>query len=330
MFSTKKTRTIGTFGIALGSVALVAGCSSSETAADSDNTAARMAFVNAFAADGPVAEFTAGLTCYAEKNDLPDPIVVSAEGDINKQLTDMDGIVARSGEVDGMFVIPLDPAALRPPYQRARDAGIEVIDPMVADPDGNYPTEASSHVAPDDLGVGQMIVDYLTSEHPDVQTVVYLSPPPGGLNDARSEAFRNALDAAGLELVQELHLDALTTEEAQRQMEDFLISNPDIDAVFAQNGATGRGVALAAESQGADPVITSLDADPETLGAVERGMIDATFGADLFSVAYQASEQVEALKAGEEVSPVLVPYQVFTADTEVPATPDERCESYGG
>ncbi len=314
-------------GASVVALALSLSACGSDSGSSADGPA-RMAFVNGFSGGGPVDEFIAGLSCYADINDLDEPVVTVADGDVNKQLNDIDSLIARSGKIDGMFVMPVDPAALRPAYDRAKDADMAVIDPVSPDADGNFATNASSHVAPDDAGVPQMLVDYLVAEHPDAKRIAVLSPPPGQpMSDLRATAFKEKATAAGLTVARELNMDKLTTEDAQKKMEDLLTSDPSITAVFAQNGAMARGAFLAGQSQGVDLVIISIDSDAETLAAVKAGDINAAFGADLFTVAFEGSVQAEKIKAGEKVEFVSVPYTVFTKDNAEVATNAERCDA---
>ncbi|PTR20234.1 monosaccharide ABC transporter substrate-binding protein (CUT2 family) [Rhodococcus sp. OK519] len=315
----------GASALALGLSLTACGSASGST----DGGAARMAFANGFSGGGPVDEFIAGLNCYAEKNGLDTPVVTIADGDVNKQLNDIDSLIARANKIDGIFVIPVDPNALRSSYSRAQESGMAVIDPISPDADGKFATAASSHVAPDDLGVPQMVVDYLVAEQPGTKKVVILSPPPGQkMSDDRATNFRAAAEAAGLTVVGEINMDKLTTEEAQKKMEDFLTKNRDVQAVFAQNGAMGRGAALAGRSQGIDLVVTSLDSDSETMAAVKSGDIDAAFGADLFAVAYKASQQAETIKAGGQVEFESAPYQIYTQSSTAQSSPAARCDQY--
>lgn len=297
--------------------------------ASSNSNAARMSFANGFSGGGPVDEFIAGLTCYADKNNLDAPVVTTADGDVNKQLNDIDSLIARSSKIDGIFVIPTDPNALRSSYSRAQEGGMAVIDPISPDSEGQFATDASSHVAPDDLGVPQMVVDYLVKDHSGATKVLILSPPPGQeMADERAANFERAAEAAGLTVVGEINMDKLTTEEAQKKTEDFLTKNRDVQAVFAQNGAMGRGAALAGRSQGVNLVVTSLDGDADTITSVKSGDIAAAFGADLFTVAYKASEQAAAIKAGQQVEFESVPYQTYTQVNASVTSSDSRCEQY--
>lgn len=288
--------------------------------------AARMAFSNGFSGGGPVDEFVAGLTCYADQHGLDAPLVTTADGDVNKQINDIDSLIARAGKVDGVFVMPVDPAALRSAYDRAIAADIAMIDSISPGADGSFPTNASAHVAPDDQGVPAMVVEYLTKQHPEVKNVALLSPPPGQtMSDERSAGFRKAAEAAGLTVVTEANMDKLTTQEAQKKMEDILTSHRDVQAVFAQNGAMARGAFLAGRSQGVDLVVTSIDSDTDTLAAVRSGDIDATFGVDLFALAHQASEEAAKVNAGETVEFNAIPYQVYTKDNANLPGNEQRC-----
>lgn len=323
------------FRAVLGGVAALAfglslsACGGSDEGAGAEEGAVRMALSNGYGPSGPVDDFIAGLSCYAERNGLGKPLVTHADGDVNTQLNDMDSMIARANQVDGVFVIPVDPGALKPAYDRADKAGISVVDPLSPDNSGKFLTDASAHVAPDDLGVPQMIVDHLTGEHADAKNIVVLGPQPGqAMSDTRSANFKKAAEQAGLKVVGEIHLENITTEEAQQKMEDFLTQHPETQAVFSQNGAMARGAALAGKSQGRDLVITSLDNDEATLNAVKGGDIAAAFGADLFSVAFKASRQVEAIQRGEKAEYLTVPYQKYTKDDAGMTASDARCGEY--
>ncbi len=304
----------------------LAGCGEKDKAAGDGSVS--MAFVNGFSGGGPVDEFIAGMTCYADQHDLPKPAVTVADGDVNKQLSDIDSLIARAGKIDGLFVMPVDPAALSSAYTRAKDAGMAVIDPVSPDAEGKFATDASSHVAPDDAGVPQIMVDWLTENAPDVKRMAVLSPPPGQpMSDLRGSAFKKAAEAAGITVSRELNMDKITTEEAQKKVEDLLTSDPTIGGIFAQNGAMGRGAALAAKSQGKDLTIISIDSDAETLASVKAGEIDASFGADLFKVAYLGSVQAQKVKADEKVDFVSVPYSAYTKDNAEVASNAARCSA---
>jgi ribose transport system substrate-binding protein len=306
----------------------VAACGSDSSKAGEGTTSSgvRMAFVNGFSGGGPVDDFIAGMTCYADQHHLSAPVTTVADGDVNKQLNDIDSLIARSGKIDGLFVMPVDPAALKPAYKRAIDAKMAVIDPVSPNADGTYATDASSHVAPDDAGVPQMLVDYLTKQATGVKRVAVLSPPPGQpMSDLRAQAFKEKAAAAGIEVARVINLDKITTEAAQTKVEDLLTSDPNIDAIFAQNGAMARGAALAAKSQGKQLTVISIDSDAETLAAVKAGEINASFGADLFTVGYLGSVQAQKVKDGEKVDFVSVPYTMYTKDNATVPSNTERC-----
>lgn len=326
-FSRSSARLIGAASVTLLAFGLTAcGGDDKSNSSDKKDGAVRMAFVNGFSGGGPVDEFIAGLTCYATENGLEKPAITVADGDVNKQLNDIDSLIARAGKIDGLFVMPVDPAALSSAYSRAKDAGMAVIDPVSPNADGTFASDASSHVAPDDAGVPQVLVDWLTKNAPDAKRMAILSPPPGQpMSDLRSSAFTTAAKAAGIEIVRELNMEKITTEEAQKKVEDLLTSDPLVTGIFAQNGAMARGAALAAKSQGKEITIISIDSDAETLAAVKSGEIDASFGSDLFKLAYLGSVQAEKVKAGEKVEFVSVPYTTYTAENATVAGNDERC-----
>lgn len=319
-------------GFASAALLLGAACSSDsdDAAADADTEAtegaARMAFAYGFGGGGPEAEFIAGLNCYAERNGLPEVTVTYADGDVSKQLSDFDTLVARSSEIDGIFTIQVDTVAGAPAIKAAQDVGIIVIDPIPANEDGSFATEADSHVSPDDVGLPKVIVDDIVADNADASTLALLSPPPGQpMTDGRAAAVTAAAEEAGLEVVGNLAVENMTTEGAQQAFEDLLSRNPDVDVVFSQNGAMARGAALAAKSQGVDVAIYTLDSDPETIAAVKAGDITAAYGADLFQVAVLGSEEVESIKAGNDPEPKTVPYVRYDEENSEVTPIEQRC-----
>lgn len=315
------------------SIALLAAgaCSSDDNSGEASpepakDGAVNVAFAYGFGGGGPEGEFIAGMNCYASQNGLDEIVVTYADGDPSKQLSDFDSLVARAGEIDGIYALPNDPIAAAPAYKAARDAGIIVVDPMTADADGNYPTDADSHVAPDDPNVPGMIMKDMASDDASIKRIVILSPPPGQvMTDMKTEAMKAEGADLGIEVVEVLSVENMATDKAQQVLEDFLTANKDIQAVFAHNGAMARGAALAIKSQGLDLKVYSIDADPETIEAVVAGDIHATYGADLFEVAYQASKEMESIKAGGAPSPKLIPFTRYDADNNTVTPIDQRC-----
>lgn len=309
-----------------------AACSSDPDDASADpgteatEGAARVAFAYGFGGGGPEAEFIAGLNCYAERNGLPDVTVTYADGDVSKQLSDFDTLIARASNIDGIFTIQVDTVAGAPAIKAAQDGGIIVIDPIPADEDGNFATDADSHVSPDDAGLPKLVIDDIVADNPEAKTLALLSPPPGQpMTDGRAASVTSAAQDAGLEVIGNLPVENMTTEGAQQAFEDLLSRNPEVDVVFAQNGAMARGAALAAKSQGAEVAIYTLDADPETIAAVKAGDITAAYGADLFQVAVLGSEEVESIMAGNEPKPTTVPYVRYDKENSEVTPVGQRC-----
>lgn len=308
---------------------LTGACSSKSDVASSGKATAgavRMAFGYGFGGGGPEGEFIAGLNCYAKRNNLPEVTVTYANGDASKQLSDFDSLIARASKIDGIFTIQVDPVAGAASVEAAQKAGIVVIDPIGADANGKFSTGADSHVSPDDAGLPKQIVGDIVADHPDAKKMVLMSPPPGlTMTDTRAAAVTEAAKKAGLDVVSNLPVENMTTENAQKSFEDLLSRNPKVDVVFSQNGAMARGVALAAKSQGVKVAIYTLDADPETIAAVKSGDIAVAYGADLFKVAVIGSEEVQSIKAGKKPNPRTVPYVRYDKDHSEVTPISKRC-----
>lgn len=301
--------------------------SSGDTATEAVEGAVRVAFAYGYGGGGPEGEFIAGLNCYASENGLPEVTVTYADADPSKMLSDFDSLVARAGELEGIFALPNDPVAAAPAYKAAQEAGIVVIDPTTPDADGNYPTEADSHIAPDDPNLAEQVLTDMAADDSSIKKIAILTTPPGqAMTDAKNAAFQKLGADFGIEVVELLTVEDMSTDGAQQVTEDFLTRNKDIQAIFAHNGAMGRGAALAAKSQGVELKVYSVDSDEETISAVKAGQIFATYGADLFQVAYDGSKEVESIKKGNKPAPKVIPYTRFDASNATYVPVEERCK----
>ena len=73
--------------------------------------------------------------------------------------------------------------------------------------------------------------------------------------------------------------------DSRRVMEDLIVANPQIDAVFGQNDSVGVGAMQALEDAGLKVPVVGLDGNKETMDLIKEGRFFATIS---FTPSWQA------------------------------------------
>jgi ABC-type sugar transport system substrate-binding protein len=124
-----------------------------------------------------------------------------------------------------------------------------------------------------------------------------------GLNEARSGGWKEAVEAAGVEVVASEPTD-WQPEKAVAAMENWLVAYPDLDLVYGNSDGLTVPAAQAARAAGNNDVIfVSVDGSDFALEAVRDGLMASTF---LYAPEYSGFWKA------------WVPYRVATGE-EVPA-----------
>jgi ribose transport system substrate-binding protein len=180
----------------------------------------------------------------------PDIIHVSANGDQQKAVADINGLVAQG--VDLIVTNDDFGDAMLPAYKSAVDAGVKVV--TYASPHGGVPgvdVTAASHE--DAVGVGRELGKALIEAIGGEGTVLFLGGPAGApLSVDQYKGFQEAMaDYPDVKLIPDQ--PAVTNwslPEAQKVTAALIAQNPEIDGVFADYGATGLGAINAFEAAG--------------------------------------------------------------------------------
>ena len=94
-------------------------------------------------------------------------ITLSAEGDVNMQVTQVENFITMG--VDALIIFPTDPKTLSEPMKKARDAGIYVVNAdQIADP-GSYDIGISVDMKQLGVVCNQMASDWIDETFPDAE-----------------------------------------------------------------------------------------------------------------------------------------------------------------
>lgn len=168
--------------------------------------------------------------------DQVDVTYVESEGDISKQIANIEDLIAQ--EVDVIITTPNDTTALNATLQEARDAGIKVI-LLAATIDGDaYDTL----ITVDETEFGRAGAEWLVEELGGEGKIVCLNGISGvSTSEQRYNGAKEVFDAnPGIEVlaVEDADWDYATGKTV---MSDLLAAYPEIDGVWSQGGAMTLG-----------------------------------------------------------------------------------------
>lgn len=200
--------------------------------------------------------------------DITELIVTDAEGSDEKQISDINDLLA-SGECDLLIVSPMTTAALTPAVEQACeqlpvivfDRGVNTDCPVTfISPIGGY-------------AYGAAAARFIVEELPEGGNVLALRISPGvDVLETRWAAAEQIFNEAGVEVIGvEFTNDDRAT--ARSIVEDYLERYGQIDAVWMDAGATTLAVIEAFEDMGLDvPIITGEDQQDFLVKWQEEGL----------------------------------------------------------
>lgn len=215
----------------------------------------RIGFSNGFSGNSWRKMTLASLQLEAEKHpDLADLIILDGQGDVNKQINDIESLIAQ--EVDAILVIANSGTAVVPVLREAMDLGIVTV-PF------NLPVEGEDYtayvgVSPERKGErnGQFLRDALGGQG----KIVALGGLPGNSYTAAGwGAAEPVLTEAGIEVL--AFRDAYWEEDrAKVIMSDLIAAYPQIDGIWADGSQVSTG-ALKALLAANKPLIPAVGDD---------------------------------------------------------------------
>ncbi|WP_156285768.1 D-xylose ABC transporter substrate-binding protein [Oceanivirga salmonicida] len=229
-------------------------------------------------------------------------IVVSANGDSQKQLTDSENLLSQG--IDVLVVIPNNGQVMAPIVDEAHKEGVKVLayDRLITDSDVDF------YISFDNIKVGEL----------QAQTIVEKTPKGnyfmmgGSPTDNNARLFREGqmnilkpyIERGDIKIVGDQWVKDWLPEEALKIMENALTATSNkIDAVIASNDSTAGGAIQALNAQGLSGKVTISGQDAD-LAAVKR-IVDGTQTMTVYkpikNLAEKAAEIAIKLSKNEEL-----------------------------
>ncbi len=237
---------------------------------------------------------------------------VSADYDLNKQVSQMDNFVA-SG-VDVIMLNAVDANAIEPAVTRAKKAGAVVAAFDVSAPG------ADVTVMTDNVAAGRKACQYIVDNIGGEGDVVIINGPASSSILDRVKGCKEVFsENEGINILSEDQNAGGSREGGLDVMQGLLTRFDHIDGVFAINDPTALGAELAARQLDRDEfIITGVDGAPDIEEALSSGnsLIKASASQDPYTMAGKAMEMANQVLKGEtpEEATVLIEPKLITSE----------------
>jgi D-xylose transport system substrate-binding protein len=228
-------------------------------------------------------------------------ISADAAGSPEKQLSDVDGLIAKGAKV--LIVLAMDKDAILPAVNKASQRKIPVIayDRLIEAPGVFYITF-------DNVEVGRMQAREVLKAQPKGNYVMIkgsaTDPNADFLRGGQQEVLAAAIKKGDIKIVGEEYTDGWKPENAQKNMEQIITKTAGkVDAVVASNDGTAGGVVAALTARGIKGIpVSGQDGDHAALNRVANGSQTVSVWKDARALGREAAVAANALGAGKAVA----------------------------
>jgi len=234
----------------------------------------------------------------------------------------LDAMVAR-GDLDYLFLAPVDKEAMIAPLQNAVDAGLPLLTVDTFIGDGDYEngpvTFPLSYIGSNTVEGGYMGCKALAESLGGVGKVYIQNVKPGiSTTDQREEGCRAALDEyPDVELVG-VDYNEDDPSKAQAQTQAILQRIPDLGGIFGTNvfSAQGAGQVVANSGLSGTVKVVAFDATQTAIELLKGGTVDLVIAQKPADMGYLAVSMANAYLNGVQSVPARIPtgYAVITAE----------------
>lgn len=255
-----------------------------------------------------------GMKEAAVKYDDIEFIFQDAKYDANRQMNQMENLIIQGA--DAVVVMAVDTKASIPMVKSALDAGIKVIS---VNRKLDNQDEVTSYVGSDDVDAGEKLMLQMAKILNGKGNIVILE---GGMGHQpqilRQQGIQNILKQfPDIKVVADQTADWYR-DKGMAVMENWLQSEMEINGVVAHNDEMAIGAVKALEDAGlaGKVAVGGIDATPEALEYVKKGLMSYTVFQAAKGQGYGSIETAVKVVNGEEVpAAVMIPFELVIDDT---------------
>jgi inositol transport system substrate-binding protein len=223
-------------------------------------------------------------------------LFTDANGDINKQLDQIDNFIAQ--KVNAIVVVPVDYEGIVPGVEKANAASIPVIALGIESAGGKY-----TFVGSKNIDAGRLQGVFMKEKLPKNAQVLYLQGTPGLYHSKeRLQGFTEACLSKRPDVKVLANLPGnYDRAEGMKITEDWVQSFKQFDAVIAANDQMALGALQALKTAGRlkGVLISGVDGTADALNAIKAGEMAQSVFQNAKGQAQGAYEVVQLIKKGQ-------------------------------
>lgn len=234
-------------------------------------------------------------------------IVLDSQNDPSKELANVEDLVVRGVKV--ILINPTDSDAVANAIRLANNSNIPV---MTLDRGANH-GKVASHIASDNVAGGKLAAEFIAQRLGADAKVIQLEGIAGtSAARERGEGFSKGAAEHKLTILASQPADFDRTK-GLNVLENLLISNSNVNAVFAQNDEMALGAVRAAQAAGKSLLIVGFDGTKEGIAMVKRKRLAATIAQQPELIGALGIESADKLLKGQAVEAFIpVPLKVIS------------------
>lgn len=239
-------------------------------------------------------------------------ISVDAQGDITKQINDVNDLLSQG--IDVLLLDPVDPEALIPATEAAEQAGVPVV---IYDSDisskAKFTTKVLSNNYENGVQVGEWVEKQMKGKAIKAAVISGQKWSPTGL-ERRQGVIEGIIEAqlrnqgkSQVEIVAQ-GWGNWEQEKGQNAMEDIIVSKPDINLLICENDSMALGAMKAISEAGKEGeilIVAGADGQKEALELIKQGKYGATGLNDPTLIVRTALDASMDILDGKNVSPTI-------------------------
>lgn len=228
-------------------------------------------------------------------------IMADAGSSTEKQLTDIDGLIAKGAKV--LIILGRDKDAILPAVAKANQLKIPVIAY-----DRLFEAPGVTYITFDNKEVGRMTARAILAVKPKGNFAIIKGDPGDAnanfLREGQGEVLADAIKSGDVKIVGEEYTAGWNPANAQKNMEQILTKNGNkVDAVIAQNDGMAGGVVAALAAKGLKGVpVSGQDGDHAALNRVALGTQTVSVWKNSADLGTAAAKAAVELGAGKPVT----------------------------
>jgi ribose transport system substrate-binding protein len=224
-------------------------------------------------------------------------LVVDSQNDSSKELSNVQDLVQKG--VSALIINPVDSDAAQSSVMEANNDKIPVI---TVDRKSNG-GDVISHIASDNVKGGEMAGNFIKEQLGGKGNIAELQGVTGAsATRDRGKGFHNIIDADNnLKVVSSQPAD-FDRQKGLTVTENMLQSNPNIQAIFAQNDEMALGAVKALGTSGKKAIVVGFDGGDDAKKAVDAGEMTATIAQQPDLMGSMAVENAKKVLSGESVN----------------------------